>query len=80
MVDTIFDNDRNGSSAYTKVMQEKLISVQEDWVKEWKLLSKISETNNTLDFSKDGLKNVYMIKNPKSYHCQGASFRKTGKP
>lgn len=48
MVDKTFD-DRNGSSPYTKLMQEKLISVWEDWVKEGKLLSKIPETNNRLD-------------------------------
>lgn len=78
MVHKTFDNDRNGSSAYTMLMQDKLISVWEDRVKEWKL-SKISETNNILDSSKDDLKNVYVIKKPKSYHPQGASFRKTGK-
>lgn len=61
------------------LMQDKLISVWEDRVKEWKQLSKISETNNILDFSKDDLKNVYVIKKNKSYHPQGASFRKTGK-
>lgn len=41
-------------------MQEKLISVWEDWVKEGKLLSKIPETNNSLD-SRWPV-NVYVIK------------------
>lgn len=48
LVDKAFD-DRNGSSPYTKLMEEKLISVWEDWVKEGKMLSKIPETNNSLD-------------------------------
>lgn len=48
MVDKTFD-DRNGSSPHNNLMQEKLISVWEDWVKEGKLLSKIPETNNSLD-------------------------------
>lgn len=69
MVDKCFDGDRNGSSTCTEVMQDKLIGVWGYRVKERKLSSKISETNNTLDFRIDDLKNVYVryvMKNPKS--------------